>query len=197
MPLSLCLRSQPRQVPDTLPLLPVLYTACCCAGQFFECIVLNDMRPHVPEDMPRDYSMLMLACWSTNPADRPTADRVLEVLQLMVQERQAMLAEDNHQQLHAGLWLQGAGQCGDEEYQQVTIHPRPASEGLCVQGPAQPPAVLAGSASSGGQGRGEVSGGAGSSSSSSRVQGGSAGLAPQGQPLEGSSSGGSSLLLPV
>lgn len=150
--------------------------ACCCAGQFFECIVLNDMRPNVPEDMPRDYSMLMLACWSTNPADRPTADRVLEVLQLMVQERQAVLAEAQHH----GVWLQGEGQRDD-----TAVHPHPASEGSHAQG-----AHSAESAGSSGQGRG-VGGGAGC-----RAPAGPGGLGVQG-PLDGSSSGGSSLLLPV
>lgn len=51
------------------------------------------MRPNVPEDMPRDYSLLMTSCWSTNPADRPSADRLLELLQLMLQERQEMNEE--------------------------------------------------------------------------------------------------------
>lgn len=137
--------------------------------------MLNDMRPNVPEDMPRDYSMLMLACWATNPADRPTADRVLEVLQLMVQERQALLAEAQHH----GVWLQGEGQ-GDD----MAVHPHPASEGSHAQG-----AHSAGSAGSARHGR-EVGGGAGCSAP------GPAGLGVQGA-LDGSSSGGSSLLLPV
>lgn len=51
------------------------------------------MRPNVPEDMPRDYSLLMLSCWATNPADRPTAERLLELLQMMLQERQELRDE--------------------------------------------------------------------------------------------------------
>lgn len=68
------------------------------AGQFFECIVLKNMRPNVPEDMPRDYSLLMLSCWATNPTDRPTADRLLECLQMMLQERQELPDELYFQQ---------------------------------------------------------------------------------------------------
>jgi hypothetical protein len=58
------------------------------------------MRPNVPEDMPRDYSLLMLSCWATSPADRPTADRLLELLQMMLQERQEPYDEYPHSQRH-------------------------------------------------------------------------------------------------
>jgi len=74
------------------------------AGQFFACIVLKNMRPNVPEDMPRDYSLLMTSCWSTNPADRPSANRLLELLQVMLQERQEM----NEELLYGGSFDSGA-----------------------------------------------------------------------------------------
>lgn len=61
---------------------------------------MKNMRPNVPEDMPRDYSLLMLSCWATSPADRPSADRLLELLQMMLQERQEMCDEYTYSQRH-------------------------------------------------------------------------------------------------
>lgn len=49
--------------------------------------MLQNMRPNIPDDMPRDYSLLMLSCWATNPTDRPSAERLIELLQMMIQER--------------------------------------------------------------------------------------------------------------
>lgn len=78
------------------------------AGQFFECIVLKNMRPNVPEDMPRDYSLLMLSCWATNPADRPSADRLLDCISLMLQDRRDELGDEcwsrGSSQHNSGCW---------------------------------------------------------------------------------------------
>lgn len=47
----------------------------------------RDLFPACFPRRPRDYSLLMLSCWATDPADRPSADRLLDVLQMMLQER--------------------------------------------------------------------------------------------------------------
>jgi hypothetical protein len=41
--------------------------------------------------MPTDYQLLMRQCWSTDPAQRPSVDVVLQCLQLMIDERQQLL----------------------------------------------------------------------------------------------------------
>ncbi|WIA16690.1 hypothetical protein OEZ85_013348 [Tetradesmus obliquus] len=60
-------------------------------GQFFEYVVLRDLRPKVPPSMPEDYRLLMERCWSTNPADRPSSKMVCECLALMLTDRQQAL----------------------------------------------------------------------------------------------------------
>eukprot|EP00878_Enallax_costatus_P018623 GHUV01019614.1.p1 GENE.GHUV01019614.1~~GHUV01019614.1.p1 ORF type:complete len:911 (+),score=211.03 GHUV01019614.1:148-2880(+) len=56
-------------------------------GQFFETVVLRNLRPMIPAGMPADYQLLMEHCWATDPADRPSIDRVLECLRYMIHER--------------------------------------------------------------------------------------------------------------
>jgi len=41
--------------------------------------------------MPADLRLLMEHCWATEPASRPSADRVVECLRAMVQDRQQKL----------------------------------------------------------------------------------------------------------
>eukprot|EP00775_Hariotina_reticulata_P002668 gene2668-2968_t len=60
-------------------------------GQFYETVVLHNLRPLVPQQMPADLRLLMEHCWATDPASRPSADRVVECLRAMVQDRQQKL----------------------------------------------------------------------------------------------------------
>lgn len=39
-------------------------------GQFFEAIVVRNLRPIIPRGMAADYQLLMQSCWSANPNDR-------------------------------------------------------------------------------------------------------------------------------
>jgi hypothetical protein len=43
--------------------------------QFFETVVLRNLRPMVPAGMPADYQLLMEHCWASDPAARPNVDR--------------------------------------------------------------------------------------------------------------------------
>eukprot|EP00775_Hariotina_reticulata_P003313 gene3313-3589_t len=61
-------------------------------GQFFETVVLRNLRPMIPQGMPADYQLLMEHCWATDPQDRPTVDRLLEFLAYMVSEREESVA---------------------------------------------------------------------------------------------------------
>lgn len=63
-------------------------------GQFFETVVLNDLRPVIPQGMPADYQLLMQHCWATEPAARPSISRVLECLRYMISERQQQQLQD-------------------------------------------------------------------------------------------------------
>eukprot|EP00879_Flechtneria_rotunda_P026893 GHRR01028733.1.p1 GENE.GHRR01028733.1~~GHRR01028733.1.p1 ORF type:complete len:480 (+),score=149.90 GHRR01028733.1:863-2302(+) len=56
-------------------------------GQFYEAIVIRDMRPQVSQEVPPDYLLLMKHCWATNPSDRPSMDGVLQCLDSMIQQR--------------------------------------------------------------------------------------------------------------
>eukprot|EP00878_Enallax_costatus_P043713 GHUV01051772.1.p1 GENE.GHUV01051772.1~~GHUV01051772.1.p1 ORF type:complete len:370 (-),score=77.77 GHUV01051772.1:1193-2194(-) len=56
-------------------------------GQFFESIVLNNVRPPLPPAMPADYLLLMDHCWAADPADRPTAVRLIQCIEFMILER--------------------------------------------------------------------------------------------------------------
>lgn len=61
--------------------------------QFFETIVVNDLRPVVPPTMPQDYTTLMEHCWATDPTERPTTQQLIDCLQHMaVLRRQALVA---------------------------------------------------------------------------------------------------------
>eukprot|EP00775_Hariotina_reticulata_P003316 gene3316-3593_t len=57
-------------------------------GQFFETVVLRNLRPMIPQGMPADYQLLMEHCWATDPECRPSVDRLLECLRFMIRERQ-------------------------------------------------------------------------------------------------------------
>lgn len=61
-------------------------------GQFYESVVLADLRPVIPPGMPADLQILMEHCWSSDPAARPSIDRVLQCLEFMVSERQQLPA---------------------------------------------------------------------------------------------------------
>ncbi|KAF8061385.1 Acad10 [Scenedesmus sp. PABB004] len=63
-------------------------------AQFFEAIVMRNLRPLVPSGIPADYQLLMEHCWATEPADRPKAPRVVECLNLMIAERRQRLSLD-------------------------------------------------------------------------------------------------------
>lgn len=39
-------------------------------GQFFEAIVVRNLRPMIPRGMSADYQLLMQSCWSASPTDR-------------------------------------------------------------------------------------------------------------------------------
>jgi hypothetical protein len=39
-------------------------------GQFFEAIVVRNLRPMIPGGMAADYQLLMQSCWSADPNDR-------------------------------------------------------------------------------------------------------------------------------
>eukprot|EP01104_Vermistella_antarctica_P014169 TRINITY_DN4418_c0_g1_i3.p1 TRINITY_DN4418_c0_g1~~TRINITY_DN4418_c0_g1_i3.p1 ORF type:complete len:192 (+),score=38.63 TRINITY_DN4418_c0_g1_i3:405-980(+) len=41
-------------------------------------------RPHVPDDMDKDYAKLMKACWEQSPNKRPMAHAVVERLEAMI-----------------------------------------------------------------------------------------------------------------
>jgi hypothetical protein len=43
--------------------------------QFYEHVVLRNLRPLLPAGMPADYSLLMQHCWASDPASRPNVDR--------------------------------------------------------------------------------------------------------------------------
>ncbi|KAF6266356.1 kinase-like domain-containing protein [Scenedesmus sp. NREL 46B-D3] len=43
--------------------------------EFFEHVVLRNLRPLLPAGMPADYSLLMQHCWASDPASRPNVDR--------------------------------------------------------------------------------------------------------------------------
>ncbi|WIA34792.1 hypothetical protein OEZ86_013095 [Tetradesmus obliquus] len=61
-------------------------------GQFFQTVVLEGQRPPVSVALPGDVLMLMERCWAPDPADRPSADRLLELLGFLIQVRQQNLA---------------------------------------------------------------------------------------------------------
>jgi hypothetical protein len=46
-----------------------------CFLQFYEHVVLRNLRPLLPAGMPADYSLLMQHCWASDPASRPNVDR--------------------------------------------------------------------------------------------------------------------------
>jgi hypothetical protein len=56
--------------------------------QFFETVVLRNLRPMIPQGMPADYQLLMEHCWATDPEGRPSVERLLECLKFMIRERQ-------------------------------------------------------------------------------------------------------------
>lgn len=60
-------------------------------GQFFETIVVNDLRPVVPPSMPQDYTTLMEHAWATDPSERPTAQQLVECLSHIAGSRIAAL----------------------------------------------------------------------------------------------------------
>jgi hypothetical protein len=39
-------------------------------GQFFEAVVVRNLRPKIPCGMAADYQLLMQSCWSADPSDR-------------------------------------------------------------------------------------------------------------------------------
>ena len=43
-------------------------------GQFFEAIVVRNLRPMIPRGMAADYQLLMQSCWSASPTDRCVAN---------------------------------------------------------------------------------------------------------------------------
>lgn len=43
--------------------------------QFYETVVLRNLRPLVPQGMAADYSLLMQHCWASDPLQRPNVDR--------------------------------------------------------------------------------------------------------------------------
>ncbi|WIA28752.1 hypothetical protein OEZ86_011286 [Tetradesmus obliquus] len=67
-------------------------------GQFFETVVVNDLRPVVPDSMPQQYATLMEHCWATAPEQRPTAEQLLEALEYLKQQLPADMAQAAGQQ---------------------------------------------------------------------------------------------------
>ncbi|KAF8058450.1 STY13 [Scenedesmus sp. PABB004] len=56
-------------------------------GQFFQVVVLQDIRPLPPADMAHDYATLIAHAWATDPSDRPTMVEVIEALEHCVRVR--------------------------------------------------------------------------------------------------------------
>jgi hypothetical protein len=57
-------------------------------GQFFETVVLRQVRPCVPTGMDPDYELLMRQCWAGEPTDRPSTSVLRQCLELMVADRE-------------------------------------------------------------------------------------------------------------
>lgn len=65
-------------------------TRCLFAGWFValpQVVVLQNLRPQIPTGMPADYQLLMERCWSSDPTDRPTVDKIIGCLSVMAAER--------------------------------------------------------------------------------------------------------------
>ncbi len=54
------------------------------AQMFFK--VFNGYRPPIPEGMPRGLKDMMQACWSHNPAERPSFRFITRTLQKLIIE---------------------------------------------------------------------------------------------------------------
>eukprot|EP00878_Enallax_costatus_P018455 GHUV01019427.1.p1 GENE.GHUV01019427.1~~GHUV01019427.1.p1 ORF type:complete len:578 (+),score=131.42 GHUV01019427.1:188-1921(+) len=65
-------------------------------GQFFETVVLQNLRPIVPQSMPMDYQLLMKKCWAAEPTDRPTIKQVLACLDAMIKDRQHKVQQNSN-----------------------------------------------------------------------------------------------------
>ncbi|KAF8065521.1 STY13 [Scenedesmus sp. PABB004] len=63
-------------------------------GQLLQTVVVDGLRPYVSSCIPDDYALLMCRCWAKSPAQRPSAEQLLECLQLMLDDREAALAAD-------------------------------------------------------------------------------------------------------
>jgi hypothetical protein len=134
--------------------------------------VLKNMRPNVPEDMPRDFSLLMMSCWATNATDRPSADRLLECLQMMLQERQELPDELYFQQTPQSSYRQQQQQYNpQQQYSQQQYSQQQRSWAAAPAGGeggrGLGEGVYGGRGSGGRSSGGRSSGGAGSSTRSS------------------------------
>ncbi|KAF8061383.1 roco8 [Scenedesmus sp. PABB004] len=108
-------------------------------GQYFEVVVLRNLRPLIPPGMPPDYQLLMEHCWATESANRPSIDRVLECLRFMVLERQGHAA---------GAPAGGGGAACGAGGAPPALLARPA-EARLPRPQSVPPGAAAGSADSG------------------------------------------------
>lgn len=54
-------------------------------GQICENVVVQGLRPEVPEGMPEDYSRLMQGCWQQEPQQRPSMAQVVQRLGEMLE----------------------------------------------------------------------------------------------------------------
>ena len=43
-------------------------------------LVTQGARPRIPEGTPADYRRLMVACWQTNPDERPSFSHIIDTL---------------------------------------------------------------------------------------------------------------------
>eukprot|EP00775_Hariotina_reticulata_P003757 gene3757-4016_t len=69
---------------------------------FYETVVLRNVRPFLPPDMPEDYRFLMEHCWAANPVDRPPIGKLLQCLDILISHRQAHAAAEDAKLMSEG-----------------------------------------------------------------------------------------------